>query len=92
MVEIVFESDNKRAAAYDEGQFVGESTFSASQNLWIIDHTLVEEEYGGQEIATRLVEKIVQEARAQGIKIIPLCPFAKREFDHKEEYRDVLAR
>ncbi|MBR8770373.1 hypothetical protein IX326_001589 [Porphyromonas levii] len=27
MVEIVFVSDNKRAAAYDEGKFVGESTF-----------------------------------------------------------------
>ncbi|SNV75756.1 GNAT family N-acetyltransferase [Veillonella rodentium] len=89
MVEIKFERDNNRAAAYDNGKNMGESTFSQSATMWIIDHTLVEDGYGGQGIAGRLVAEIVRHAREEGVKILPLCPFAKAEFDKKEEYADI---
>ncbi|MCZ1518258.1 N-acetyltransferase, partial [Enterococcus faecium] len=29
-------------------------------------------------------------ARRDGKKIIPLCPYAKKEFEKKPEYQDVL--
>lgn len=92
MVKIVYEQQENRAAAYDDEKFIGESTYSKSNKLWIIDHTFVEGNYGGQGIATKLVAKLVDEARKGNIKIIPLCPFAKREFERKEEYLDVLSR
>ena len=91
MVKIVYEQQKNRAAAYDE-KFIGESTYSKSNKLWIIDHTFVEGNYGGQGIATKLVAELVDEARKGNIKIIPLCPFAKREFERKEEYLDVLSK
>ena len=40
---------------------------------------------------TNLVAKLVDEARSNNIKIIPLCPFVKKEFENKKEYADVLA-
>ncbi|WP_243343497.1 GNAT family N-acetyltransferase [Anaerococcus sp. AGMB09787] len=92
MVEIFFEDDNKRAAAYDEGKLIGESTFSPKDDIWVIDHTFVQNDYRGQDIAVKLVNQIVITARERGKKIIPLCPFAKKEFDKKEEYRDLLAK
>ncbi len=92
MIKIIHEKDEKRSAAYDGDKNIGESTYSESKNLWIIDHTFVEEEYGGQGIAGKLVEKLVEEARKADIKIIPLCPFAEREFRNKPEYRDVLSK
>lgn len=92
MVKIVYEPQNNRSAAYDDSKEIGESTYSNSEKLWIIDHTLVEEGYGGQGIAAKLVATIVDEARNNNKKIIPLCPFAKREFDLKEEYQDVLSK
>lgn len=90
MVNIVHEAHEKRAAAYDGDQVVGESTYSTSEGLWIIDHTQVDDNYRGQNIAARLVEELVNRAREQGIKIMPLCPFAKKEFETKAQYRDVL--
>ncbi|AYQ24174.1 MULTISPECIES: GNAT family N-acetyltransferase [Enterococcus] len=92
MIEIVYESQRKRAAAYDDDKFIGESTYSEAGNLWIIDHTFVESNYGGQGIATKLVAKLVDEARKSNIKIFPLCPFAKREFTLKKEYSDTLSK
>ncbi|MDY5842630.1 MAG: GNAT family N-acetyltransferase [Peptoniphilaceae bacterium] len=92
MISIRYESEKKRAAAYDGEKEVGESTYSASDTIWIIDHTLVDPGYGGQGIAGKLVARIVEEARAQNKKILPLCPFAKREFEKKDEYQDVLLK
>lgn len=37
-----------------------------------------------------MVAKAVDFAREKGIKIIPLCPFAKSVFDKVKEFNDVL--
>lgn len=82
--------ENLRFAAYEEGHEIGEVTWSASEHLLIIDHTYVDASYRGQGIAERLVKAVVDKARSEGYKIIPLCPFAKREFERQDTYKDVL--
>lgn len=89
MIKNVHEADKNRAAAYDGDKNIGESTYSPSDKFWIIDHTLVDENYGGQGIAGQLVAEIVKQARERGLKIMPLCPFAKKEFDRRPEYADI---
>lgn len=75
----------------DENQEIGEMTWSnAGEKMMIIDHTFVETTYRGQKLAEKLVYNGVEKARREGKKIIPLCPFAKKEFDRKPEYGDVL--
>ncbi|EOL43561.1 GNAT family N-acetyltransferase [Enterococcus caccae] len=77
----------------DEDQEIGEMTWSnAGDHMMIIDHTFVDPEYRGQKLAEKLVEKGVEKARREEKKIIPLCPFAKKEFDTKPEYEDVLRK
>ena len=56
----------------------------------IIDHTGVSEKLGGKGIGKQLVHKAVEMARENQIKILPLCPFAKKVFDKTEDYKDVL--
>ena len=41
----------------------------------IADHTEVPEALGGTGAGLALVERLVADARAQGFKIVPLCPF-----------------
>ncbi|MDY6065849.1 MAG: GNAT family N-acetyltransferase [Finegoldia sp.] len=89
MVDVVYEGEKSRAAAYDGEKIVGESTYSDSGKIWIIDHTQVSDGYQGRGIAGRLVEELVNKAREAGVKIIPLCPFAKKEFEKHKEYEDV---
>lgn len=90
MIRIVYEDEKNRTAAYDGDKNIGECTYSKSSNLWIIDHTLVDEGDGGQGIAGRLVAEVVNQAQKAGVKILPLCPFAKREFEKKAEYADIV--
>lgn len=69
-----------------------EMTFSkAGTSRIIIDHTGVPKELGGMGVGQALVERGVLDARASGIKIIPLCPFAKAQIEKRPEWQDVLA-
>lgn len=69
---------------------IAEIAFSrAGDHLAIIDHTFVNINYRGEGIGERLVRMVVDDMRAEGRKIIPLCPFAKKEFEKTPEYADI---
>ena len=62
----------------------------AGEDKIIIDHTEVNTENEGKGFGKQMVTKAVEYSRENGIKIIPLCPFAKSVFDKVPEFRDVL--
>jgi len=69
-----------------------EMTFSrASATLIIIDHTAVPDALRGRGVGQALVERAVLDARREGFRIIPLCPFAKSQFERHPDWRDVLS-
>jgi len=73
------------------GKTEGKMTFVfAGPDKIIIDHTEVNEGNNGKGYGKKMVDKAVEYAREKGIKIIPLCPFAKKVFDKTPEFRDVL--
>ena len=87
------EEKNRFVLLNDEAKEIGEITWSdAGPDIMIIDHTFVEPEYRGQKLAEKLVLNGVELARREGKKIIPLCPYAKKEFERKPEYQDVLRK
>lgn len=56
----------------------------------IIDHTEVNPGHNGKNFGKKMVEKAVLFAREKELKILPLCPFAKKVFDKTPEFADVL--
>lgn len=69
-----------------------ELTYSrVSDSMIIIDHTEVPDALRGLKVGVRLVEKAVEDARREGVSIIPLCPFAKAQIRRHKEWQDVLA-
>ena len=54
-------------------------------------HTEVPEAIGGRGVATRLIKAALDDARAQGLKVVPVCPFVKRYIDTHPEEQDLLA-
>ena len=70
-----------------------EMTFSkAGAGLLIIDHTGVPPAFRGQGVGEALVARAVADARAEGRRILPLCPFAAAQFRRHPEWHDVLSR
>ena len=69
-----------------------EMTYSrAGERRIIIDHTEVPSALRGRKIGERLVRRAVEDARRDGIVIVPLCPFAKARIDRHPEWQDVLS-
>ena len=55
----------------------------------IIHHTVVSDELAGKGIGKQLVDKVVDLARKNKLKIVPVCSFAKKVLS-SETYRDIL--
>lgn len=90
-MQIVFEPEHFRSAAYDGEQCVGVAEFDAQDERWVITHTEVDPAYRGQDIARRLIEVLIEAARSSGTKIVPVCSYAeKMMLRRKDAYRDVL--
>lgn len=70
-----------------------EMTFTkVGEQQLIIDHTEVPDAFRGQGVGARLVARAVEDARAAGKTIIPLCPFAAAQFRRHPEWADVLKK
>ena len=77
--------------AVDDDVQYGEITYSkAGDTNIIVDHTEVEPIAKGKGVGKKLVQEIVSIARERNWKVLPLCPFAKAEFEKNEGYKDVL--
>ena len=85
-------SDSKgRYVARGDGKPDAELTFSiASAHMIIIDHTGVPDAWRGQGVGKALVQRAVEDARARGVQIVPLCPLAKAQIDKTPDWQDVL--
>jgi predicted GNAT family acetyltransferase len=57
----------------------------------IADHTGVPDALRGTGAGLALVTKLVEDARAEGFKIVPLCPFVNAQRRRHPEWADVFS-
>ena len=92
-MEIIQENDERRGSfkAIEEGKEAGVMTYTwAGPTKFIIDHTEVDPDFKGKGVGQQMLMKAVEYARANHLKIMPLCPFAKSVFDKNPDIADVL--
>ncbi len=91
--EVKHEKNLKRFALYDDGKEVGELTYTDRPNgVRSADHTIVLSSYSGQGLAGKLFDALVENAREEHIKILPICAYVKGKFDaDPEKYKDIRA-
>ena len=80
-----------RYVAHVDGKPDAEMTFSkAGEKILIIDHTGVPDELGGMGVGKALVEYLVHDVRARGLKVVPLCPFTNATLRKRPEWQVIL--
>lgn len=92
-MEILQEDNGKKGKFFilENGKEEAEMTYTwLGTERFIIDHTEVSEVLKGKNAGKQMVMAAANFARKNGVKIIPLCPFAKSVFDKVTEIRDVL--
>lgn len=90
--DIVLEdAGSKGRYVYRDGSDEAEMTYSkAGEGIVIIDHTGVPDAFRGKGVGAALVARAVADFRAQGKKVMPLCPFAAAQFRRHPEWADLL--
>ncbi len=55
--------------------------------------TYVSDEWRGQGVAGKLLDRLVEYARAEELRIVPQCSYVEKKFsDQPETYKDVAAK
>jgi uncharacterized protein len=56
------------------------------------DHTFAPDSMRGTGIAKALVERLVADARSEGVKVIPTCTYVQAQFARHPDWSDVVAK
>jgi hypothetical protein len=75
----------------DESNALAKITFIYKDDNLVIEHTIVSDALKGQGVARKLVDAVVALAKAENMKIIPVCDYAKKVLTQDDTYRDILA-
>ena len=83
--------NNRFYISNNEGNDIARITYYYKEDkVIVIDHTFVSVELRGKAIAGRLLNEVVNFAKENGLKIIPLCSYAVKKMTRNDEYADVL--
>jgi predicted GNAT family acetyltransferase len=72
------------------GHEIGELTYQASGGRVALLHTEVRPDLRGQGLARTLVIAAVEWARAEHLRLTPLCWYTRVVLERSDEFRDVL--
>jgi predicted GNAT family acetyltransferase len=67
------------------------AAYERREGALVLTHTIVPQALEGKGIASRLVKAALDDARAQGLKIVPVCEFAAAYIERHPEEQDLLA-
>ncbi len=86
-------ADNPKQQRYEisvEGELAGFVQYRAKPGLIALIHTEVDDRFEGQGLGGRLIAHALDDARAQGLAVLPFCPFANAYIQRHPEYVDLV--
>ena len=85
------ETDGKGRYVYREDGHEAELTYARlGEDKVIANHTGVPDALSGTGVGLKLVERLVADARAQGFRIVPQCPFVEAMRKRNPDWADAF--
>jgi uncharacterized protein len=81
----------RRYEALVDGAVAGYVFYLQREGALVLIHTEVAEEFEGEGVGSRLIAGALDDIRARGLQVTPLCPFAAAYIERHEEYSDLVA-
>ena len=87
-------TDNPAKSRYElhvDGE-IAVADYEAKGNVRVVTHVGVPSSLGGRGIGSRLAEGLLEDIRARGLKVEPVCSFMVGYFNKHPEHADLLAK
>lgn len=75
-----------------DGARAGFAEFARDDAHVVFTHTVIDDAFSGQGLGTTLVRAALDDVRAQGLRIVALCPFVAAYLRRHHDYDDILDR
>lgn len=75
-----------------EGELAGFVTYQVTGIIIVYTHTEVLAAYEGQGVGSALARAVMDDARARGRTVVPMCPYLAKWLEKHTEYDDIVAR
>ena len=85
--------DNAAALEYEitvDGEPAGTIRYTLDGDVVTLVHTEVEPRYEGHGVAAELVKGALDDIRARGKKVRPVCEYVRAYLERHDEYRDLV--
>ena len=92
-IEIANVPAKHRYEVHLDGVLAGFSAYqmrAGTPETTVFTHTQVEPEYEGQGLGSALARGVLDDVRAKGGVVVPLCPFISAYIRDHPEYRDLV--
>jgi predicted GNAT family acetyltransferase len=89
MNEVVNNPAHQRYELAVDGH-IAATYYKISDRVITFIHTEVPPELGGKGIGSKLIRGALDSVRADGLKVIPQCPFVKAFIEKNPDYQDLL--
>jgi uncharacterized protein len=73
------------------GRLIGLAAYRRRNGRIAFTHTEVDESCEGRGFGSRLAAAALEDARRQGLEVVPLCPFIAHYIDRHSEYEQLVA-
>jgi uncharacterized protein len=86
--------DNPTGSRYElliDDEVRGSIGYRARQNTVTLIHTEIDSELEGRGLGSRLVHDTLEDIRARGLRLVPVCPFVRSYLTRHPEYMDLVA-
>jgi predicted GNAT family acetyltransferase len=74
-----------------DGERAGEIRFTLDDGTVTMLHTEVEPRFEGAGVGSELVRRALDDVRARGERVVPLCPFVSAYIERHREYADLVS-
>jgi predicted GNAT family acetyltransferase len=86
-------ADNPEQQRYEvtaDGALAGFAQYRARPGLIAFIHTEIDDAFEGRGLGGRLVSFALDDARRQGLEVLPFCPFVNAYIERHPEYVDLV--
>lgn len=85
--------ERERFEARDEaGVTAGVVTYQLTGTIIAYTHTEVDPEFEGKGVGSILARAVMDDARAKGRTVVPICPFLSKWLEKHREYDGIVVR